>query len=69
MPITMHEEVRQDTVLQTMHVLLSKMLQKVPLRSTSVLSLGAFLEKSRMTPRGELGLGPCPCPCLILLVG
>ncbi|RVW82689.1 hypothetical protein CK203_037457 [Vitis vinifera] len=46
MPVTVLEEVRQDTVPQALHVLLSEMLQKVPVRSPRY--LGVF-GKSRMT--------------------
>ena len=37
MPVTMHEEVQQDPVPQAMHVLLSEVLRKVPLRASGVL--------------------------------
>lgn len=37
MPIAMHEEMHQDAVPQTLHVLLPKMLFEVPVRSSRLL--------------------------------
>ncbi|XP_051121034.1 uncharacterized protein LOC127244520 isoform X2 [Andrographis paniculata] len=37
MPIAMYEEVQQDTVPQTLHVLLPEVLQNLPLRPTRLL--------------------------------